>query len=56
LREAEHFGLDLVGVVPHDPMIYDFDCEGRPTIELPPDSPARSALSEIFAKVLPRGK
>ncbi|MDR1068672.1 MAG: AAA family ATPase [Clostridiales Family XIII bacterium] len=56
LREAEHFGLDLAGVVPHDPMIYDFDREGRPTVDLPRDSPARSALFEIFAKVLPHGK
>jgi CO dehydrogenase maturation factor len=56
LREAGKLGLDLAGIVPHDAMIYDFDRDGRPTVELPLDSPARSALSEIFAKVLPHGK
>jgi CO dehydrogenase maturation factor len=56
LIEAEHLGLDLAGIVPHDPMIYDFDREGRPTVDLPQDSPARSALAEIFAKVLPRAR
>lgn len=40
-------GLDLVGVVPQDEMIYEFDSEGTPTTKLPGDSKARQALYKI---------
>ena len=43
--------MNLLGVVPQDELVYEYDCEGRPTIELPQDSPVRAALKEIVAKL-----
>ena len=49
--EIEKQGLCLLGVVPQDDMVYRFDCEGRPMVELPAGSPVRKALGEILAKL-----
>jgi len=41
-------GLDLLGVVPQDANIYEFDSEGKPTSRLPADSPARAAFEPLL--------
>lgn len=46
-EEIEKQGLKLLGVVPHDEMVYEYDCDGKPTVTLPENSPVRSALKEI---------
>lgn len=51
LEEIEKHKLDLLGVVPHDETVYQFDCDGKPTVQLPSDSPVRSALKEIVNKL-----
>ena len=51
LEEIEKQKLDLLGVVPQDEDVYRFDCEGRPTVQLPKDSPVRTALKEIIEKL-----
>lgn len=43
--------LTLLGVVPMDDTVYRFDCDGRPMLELPADSPVRAALGRIVAKL-----
>ena len=51
LEEIEKQGLTLLGVVPQDDMIYEYDCDGKPTVQLPEDSPVRQAMKEIIAKL-----
>ena len=51
MEEIENQGLDLLGVVPQDDTVYRFDCDGRPLVELPEDSPVRKALGEIIKKL-----
>ena len=46
-EEIEKQGLHLLGVVPHDDMVYEYDCDGKPTVTLPENSPVRAALKEI---------
>ena len=41
-------GLNLLGVVPQDDMVYEYDCEGKPTTQIPADSPVKKALYEIL--------
>jgi CO dehydrogenase maturation factor len=41
-------GLTLLGVIPKDEMIYDFDRQGKPTSTLPEESPARSTAFKLF--------
>ena len=51
LEEIEKQGLTLLGVVPHDDQVYEYDCEGKPTVELPDSSPVRVALDEIINRL-----
>jgi CO dehydrogenase maturation factor len=44
--------LELIGTIPSDDMIYDFDFNGRPTIEMPEDSKSVKAAFEIFDKIV----
>ncbi|MEW6185661.1 MAG: AAA family ATPase [Thermodesulfobacteriota bacterium] len=40
--------LSLLGVIPKDEMIYDFDKEGKPTSTLPENSMAKKAAYRLF--------
>lgn len=51
MEEIEKQGLTLLGVVPHDDQVYEYDCDGKPTVNLPDDSPVRLALEEIIRKL-----
>ena len=50
-QEIENQGLHLLGVVPQDETVFDYDCEGKPTIKLPEDSPVKKAIREIVDKL-----
>jgi CO dehydrogenase maturation factor len=45
-------GLELAGTVPEDDTIYEYDFNGKPTIEMPEDSPSVRAAFEIFEKIV----
>ncbi|MDO4339418.1 MAG: AAA family ATPase [Eubacteriales bacterium] len=50
-EEIENQGLQLLGVVPQDDKVYEYDCEGRPTASLPDDNPVKAALRVIVDKL-----
>ena len=50
-EEIEKQNLTLLGVVPMDDTVYRFDCDGKPMVELPQDSPVRFALRGIVEKL-----
>ncbi len=45
--------LEVAGLIPEDPLIAEYDSQGRPTYSLPADSPALKAAYDIFARLLP---
>lgn len=51
MEEVKKQKLDLLGVVPQDDMVYQYDCAGKPTVQLPKDSLVRTALKEIIEKL-----
>lgn len=51
LEEIQNQGLELLGIVPQDDEVYQFDCKGKPIIQLPADSPVRKALGDIVQKL-----
>ena len=51
MEEIEKQGLNLLGVVPQDETVYEYDCDGKPTVDLPKDSPVRKALYDILDKM-----
>jgi CO dehydrogenase maturation factor len=45
-------GMKLIGTIPEDPTVYEYDLNGRPTIELPEDNTAVMAAYEMFDKII----
>ena len=52
LEMIKEGGLELAGTVPDDRTIYEYDFEGRPTIEMPEDSVSVQAAFGIFDKIV----
>jgi len=49
--EIEKTGLELVGIVPYDPLITEYDIKGKPLFELPIESTALQAVNNILSKL-----
>jgi CO dehydrogenase maturation factor len=43
-------GLELGGIIPEDSAVYEYDADGRPTVDIPEDNPAVQAAFAIFDK------
>jgi CO dehydrogenase maturation factor len=52
MEEIDRSGLDLVGIIPEDDQIYEYDQAGRPSSEIGPENPAVKAAFEIFDRTL----
>jgi CO dehydrogenase maturation factor len=50
-EEVEKQGLDLIGVVPLDQNVFEYDAYGKPLVDLPVDAPSKKALREIVDKL-----
>jgi CO dehydrogenase maturation factor len=57
-RAIEQNGLELLAVLPDDPLVAEFDAVGRPLVQLPADSALSGALEPLVATLLShtRGK
>ena len=51
-RTVEQFGLDVLGYVPEDRDISDYDRTGRPLIELADTSPSVASVRELVQKLV----
>ncbi|AAB86183.1 nitrogenase reductase related protein [Methanothermobacter thermautotrophicus str. Delta H] len=45
-------GLEVIGVIPEDPLVSSYDMEGRPLYELPEDSESFRAIKKVAEKIL----
>ena len=45
-------GLELAGTISEDPTIYEYDLNGRPTIEIPENAPSVRQAFDIFQKII----
>ncbi len=52
MKIIEDVGLELIGTIPEDDTLYEFDLDGRPTIEMPEDNEAVKAAFAIFDKII----
>ncbi len=50
MDEIKATGLELIGVIPYDPMVAEFDLKSKPLFDLPDDSKAVQAVQEIIQK------
>ncbi len=51
LDTVKEMGLNLLGVIPDDPQLAEYDLKGMPTSQLPAESPAIAAAFKAFDKV-----
>ncbi len=49
----EKEGLELAGTIPEDETVYEFDLDGKPTIEIDENNPAMQAAWSIFDRIIP---
>lgn len=50
-EEIEKHKLNLIGIVPLDNLIYEYDSTGIPLVKLPEDSQAKTAVRDIMSKL-----
>ena len=50
-EEIKKYDLELAGVVPQDELVYEYDTEGKPSSQVPDDSPIKKALKDIIARL-----
>jgi len=50
-EEIEKHGLELIGVVPQDEAVYEYDSHGKATTNLPVTNPAKKAVVEIAERL-----
>jgi CO dehydrogenase maturation factor len=50
-EKAKKMGLSLLGVIPLDENVADFDQEGMPTFDLPSNSPSMDAVRQIASRL-----
>jgi CO dehydrogenase maturation factor len=53
MKILENEDLELAGIIPEDDSVYEFDLDGRPTVEMPWENKAVQAAFEIFSKIIP---
>jgi CO dehydrogenase maturation factor len=52
LEILDKAGLELAGTIPEDKTIYEYDLNGKPTIDIPDDNQAIKAAFEIFDNII----
>jgi CO dehydrogenase maturation factor len=51
LDEIKAQNLDLLGILPQDEMVYRYDTDGKPSANVPDDSPIKVAVNKIIAEL-----
>lgn len=51
IEEIKKHNLNLVGVIPQDDKVYEYDCSGQATSKLPSEDGAKKAVNEIASKL-----
>lgn len=50
MDEIKATGVELIGTIPYDPMVAEFDLKNKPLFELPDDAVSVGAVNEIINK------
>ncbi|MDI6755635.1 MAG: hypothetical protein QME78_14710, partial [Thermodesulfobacteriota bacterium] len=54
-EEIVRQGLDFLGVIPVDDLIFEYDLTGKPLLDLPDSSPAVRVVGEMMEKIIKTG-
>ncbi len=50
MPKIREYGLELIGTLPNDPTVGEFDVIGKPLIDMPQEAPIYKAVAEIAGK------
>jgi CO dehydrogenase maturation factor len=50
-EEIKLQGLELIGVLPQDDTVYEYDTGGKPLVHMPLDTPVRESLGKIISSL-----
>ena len=53
LNALEQQGVEFAGFIPADELIFEYDLNGKPLIQLPPDSKALTSFYSVLDKLIP---
>jgi CO dehydrogenase maturation factor len=53
LHAIDQQGIEFAGFVPTDELIFEYDLNGKPLIQLPPDSKALTSFYSVLDKLIP---
>jgi len=53
LKAIEQQGIEFAGFIPADELIFEYDLNGKPLIQLPPDSKALTSFYSVLDKLIP---
>jgi len=48
----QNAGIEFAGTIPEDETIYAYDMNGKPTVDIPDETPALKAAYAIFDKII----
>ena len=51
IEEIKAQNLDLLGIIPQDEAVYEYDAEGKPIIDVPEDSLIKTAVKSIITEL-----
>ena len=51
MEEINKYGLQLAGVLPQDDTVYTYDCEGKPSSQVPDTAPVKKVLAAIMQEL-----
>jgi CO dehydrogenase maturation factor len=51
-RMAEENGLEIAAYIPYEPLVAQFDLQGKPVTDIPRNSPASLAIDKLCQKIL----
>jgi CO dehydrogenase maturation factor len=49
--EVGKMGAELIGMIPHDDNVLEYNLTGKPLLELPSNSPALLAARDILGRI-----
>ena len=53
LNALEQQGIEFAGFIPADELMFEYDLNGKPLIQLPPDSKALTSFYSVLDKLIP---
>jgi len=53
MAEANEIGVPIIGIIPDDPMLLDYDMEKRSLMDLPDESASVTAINAMMDKIMP---